>query len=428
MKKLQILRGFVLGAIGIMIPLYLMNYLLVNDVKSYTRIMFNELYHQDNIDVLFLGSSHSYRSINPQIIDEMWDKNTFNGGTSSQTLDGSYVILKEAVKYNKIDKVYLEVFYTMMGNTYSQRTEITPVYIISDYLRPSIDKYVYMLTAIPKEHYVEGFVKCRRSWKKIFQKDYINDLVMMKQTDAYKKYEYVGYENEGYIGKGYVGNYTKVGKGAFIYEGDFVPVRDNRWSEDDIRYLKKIKKICEDNDIELVLYSAPISDFRLCNVANYDNYVRQVNDLAIDLGVEYYDFNLCNSETLALNEEHFYDDNHLNLAGGEIFSKCFAVVMTDDNKEKYFYDSYQEKMEGMNAVLLGTIVKKNEDILEIQAVHNKEMDINYLIEVVNGAETRNYFGKGDMVEISIQEGDESVSIKFYDSENINILYTEYKLQ
>lgn len=54
-------------------------YLLVDDVNSYTRIMMHQLYTCDeNIDVLFVGSSHVYRSFIPEITDEGFGCYTFN--------------------------------------------------------------------------------------------------------------------------------------------------------------------------------------------------------------------------------------------------------------------------------------------------------------------------------------------------------------
>ncbi len=69
-------------------------YMVIDDSKSYTRIMMHEFYHsQENIDVLYLGSSHCYRSINPEISDKLFDKNTFNAGSSKQSFDASYALL-----------------------------------------------------------------------------------------------------------------------------------------------------------------------------------------------------------------------------------------------------------------------------------------------------------------------------------------------
>ena len=50
----------------------LWRYLLTDDVDSYTRIMMHQLYTSEkNIDVVFVGSSHVYRSLVPEITDKI---------------------------------------------------------------------------------------------------------------------------------------------------------------------------------------------------------------------------------------------------------------------------------------------------------------------------------------------------------------------
>lgn len=62
-------------------------YLLSDDASSYTRVTFHEMYEQDNIDILFVGSSLCYKGFIPEIFDEKLGLNTFNAGTSGQHLD-----------------------------------------------------------------------------------------------------------------------------------------------------------------------------------------------------------------------------------------------------------------------------------------------------------------------------------------------------
>ncbi len=167
-------------------------YILIDDINSYTRVTFHEMYEQDNIDVLFVGSSHCYRSFIPEIFDKELRLNTFNGGTSSQMLDGSRMVIKEAARYYDVQHIYLELYYNQAfsASSYQDRTDMTQTYIISDYLKPSWDKVQYLLNASSKEHYPNSFVIARRNWSNFFDADYVKDLIILKGTDAYKNYEY----------------------------------------------------------------------------------------------------------------------------------------------------------------------------------------------------------------------------------------------
>ena len=61
------------------------DFLLVDDVHSYSRVMLQELYADaGNIDTLFLGSSHCYRSVDPAQVDAALGTHSFNAGSSQQ--------------------------------------------------------------------------------------------------------------------------------------------------------------------------------------------------------------------------------------------------------------------------------------------------------------------------------------------------------
>ena len=64
MKMLRKLSAVLLFAALTLAVLAAANFLLVDDVHSYSRAMLQELYADaGKIDTLFLGSSHCYRSV-----------------------------------------------------------------------------------------------------------------------------------------------------------------------------------------------------------------------------------------------------------------------------------------------------------------------------------------------------------------------------
>ena len=63
----------------------LLNFLLVDDLHAYSRVTLGEYYAQaDAVDTVFVGSSHSYRSFDPDTIDPILGSHSFNLGTSQQ--------------------------------------------------------------------------------------------------------------------------------------------------------------------------------------------------------------------------------------------------------------------------------------------------------------------------------------------------------
>lgn len=334
----------------------ILHYILTDDTNSYTRIVFHEMYEQENIDVLFVGSSHCYRSFIPAIFDEELGKNTFNIGTSSQSLDGSYMIIKEAAKYNDIKHIYLELYYNVAFAKYKERTDLTQTYIISDYLKPSLDKVEYLLNASTKTHYPNSFIVARRNWSKLFDIGYIKNLLSKKRTNDYKNYEYtyINGDTEWYGGKGYFTNNETIKDWNYFSHRGWEPIDLNNFSEDWFNSLQDIITFCDQKGISLTFVSAPMPNFLITALENYDDYVMLVQDIIANTDVDYYDFNLCKEEYFPNTSSLFKDADHMNHYGAEAFSHLFADFINGEIPEdKLFYDSYKEKIEHLDPTVFG---------------------------------------------------------------------------
>ena len=400
-KKITKKIAFPVAVILFVVVLWLTNqfftWLLLDDVSRYTRVTLHEMYTQENIDVLFIGSSHCYRSLDTEITDEIFGKNTFNAGTSSQQLDGSYALLVEAGKSNDIEQVYLELYYNVVGNVYENRTDLTSTYIISDYMKPSLNKISYLINASTSEYWANSFFPARRNWSKLFESMYVSKNVTKKLQDSYQNYEYPSSSNEYYAGKGYVANTTEIVNNNFSNEGHFASISENAFSEDSLNSLLQIITYCGKNDIELVIYSAPMPEFRLVDVGNYDDYIEQVSALCATYGILYYDFNLCREEYFSFDCSYFKDSDHLNKNGAEVFSELFATFFTGGvNESDLFYESYEEKINTKEPQTYGIIytIDTTESVKTITLNPVQSGDVTAYYTVLKQAGT-----EGEYVEI-----------------------------
>lgn len=360
-KKTLIVIEIVAFISALLIINRILSFLLISDSSSYTRVTLHELYGQDNIDVLFLGSSHCYRSLDPAITDEIFEANTFNAGTSSQNLDGSYTLLVEAGKNNNLQRVYVEMYYSIAGTTYKERTEMTSTYIISDYMHPSLNRFFYLINAGAPECLINSFIPARRNWYKIFDGMYVINTVSSKLEDSYRRFEYPVGTGEYYAGKGYVAS-TEQLKGGFSNKGHYGEIPANIFSEDDLKYLDKIINYCRKNNIEVTFFTAPMPDFRLVDIGNYDEYISQMNEFTAKYDVEYFDFNLCKKNYFSYQSDYFKDNSHLNALGAEKFSKIFANFFNGNiSEEDLFYSSYAEKADEQGMQMYGIIYSVEED-------------------------------------------------------------------
>ena len=65
---------------------------------------------KNTLDIVFLGSSHSYTTYYPEMVDNELKINSFNMASNSQCIDQLYFNLKEILKYQKPKIVYIELF------------------------------------------------------------------------------------------------------------------------------------------------------------------------------------------------------------------------------------------------------------------------------------------------------------------------------
>lgn len=359
MKKIRQWGRRVLAVSLFVVCLLLVNegfrFLLIDDTESYTRITLHEMYEQDNIDVLFLGSSHSYRSIVPDIMDQEWQVNTFNCGTSSQQTIASYHLLKEAEKRNEISRVYMEIYYDILNDNEEYRSP-TAAYIVSDYMKPSLNRLQFLWNTGGKDYLAHGLILGRRNWDRLFDGEYLINNLREKCSDDYRNYAYIKADNEDYAGKGFVYNREAIISGSFSAKQTFAPVEDTCIAPQNQKYLNKIIDYCKENEIELTFYSAPVSDFRLAGCGNYDSFSEQIENFLAGKGVAYYDFNLCKSNYLMLKDDCFKDDHHLNGKGAELFSEAFASFFAENpDSSEVFWDNYTQKLEKEEKRVFGVV-------------------------------------------------------------------------
>ncbi|MBQ4514564.1 MAG: hypothetical protein II969_16345 [Anaerolineaceae bacterium] len=326
-------------------------WLLIDDTQSYTRLMMHEFYEQENIDNLFVGSSHCYAALDPAVTDKVFGANSFNAGSSLQALDASFALIREAAERYDLKHIYLEMYYLMMSNdNYKERDQLTGTYIISDYMRPSFNKAKFLFEASAPKYYVNSFLPARRNWEKLLHPSEVLALIREKQKEAYRNYEPIG----GYRAKGFVSNQGEIPNGILLDTAGFDSIHTKSASPDWLKTLREIINYCEKKGISLTLFSAPMTLFQTAGVGNYDDYIELINHLIEGTNAEYVDFNLCREEYFDQTPDLFADAGHLNERGAEVFSQLFASHFSGAiAKDELFYESMAEKIAAHGPDILG---------------------------------------------------------------------------
>ncbi len=363
-------------------------FMLKDDVNSYSRVLTHEFYSQDNIDILFCGASHVSHGIDSRISDKAFGKNTFSTGTPSQGINGTYAIIQQALKSYKISKIYLECDFAVACRAGAAPKKMgTADFIVSSFLRDSKIKTQFILENSSPSNILNAVLPIGKDKLiTLSPKKFLNKCKSLL-NGYYFEYKY-SESDAGYAGKGCVLNYDAIEDGSFSNDESelpFYPVSEY-WKS----YIKRICDLCKENNVEVVFYAMPGSDFYLHEKGNYDDFYFAVKDFLAGLGYDYYDFNLCKPD-YAFSDHHYSDDNHFNQAGVEQFSRVFCDFFTGQiSKKDLFYDSYAEKIAAQNDRIYGLIYHFSDDkkSLLIEPVKNHVVSsrITYDVYALCGSE------------------------------------------
>jgi hypothetical protein len=259
-------------------------YSRISDIKNY-----------NNVDILILGSSHAYRGFDTRIFSKNGYK-TFNLGSSAQT-----PIQTKAFLDRYLDKLNPKlIIYEVYPNTFALDGVESSLDIIAN------DKNDF--------HSLEMAFKINniKTYNTLVY-GFICDL--LGSNTSFSEPSIKGDDN--YISGGFVEK-----KLSFYQPKDFkkekLLLRDSQ-----LESFSKIVQLLKTKKIKLILVYAPIPKvnyYRVINSKYFDSIMRK--------HATYYNFN----ELISLNDSlHFYDSNHLNQNGVEIFNKELIELL---NKNK----------------------------------------------------------------------------------------------
>ncbi len=248
---------------------------------SYTRL--NEAKKITDIDVLLLGDSQAYRGFDPRIFKSS-GIHMFNMGTSGQTPVQTQLLVSR----------YLQ--------------KINPKVIIFQ-VSP------LMFSSLGVESSIDIFSNDTNDRLSIEMAYKINN-IMTYNTLLFSVYEnsmsgYSEYKEEKQKGEDLYIN------GGFVQKDISVQHRFNKLNTDfklnkkQLKYFDEIIRLIKSKNIKIYFVQTPISKSLYNRVTVMDEF----NSLVKSYGL-YYNFN----DILDLDDSYFYDENHLNQKGVEIFN------------------------------------------------------------------------------------------------------------
>ncbi|RHR08887.1 hypothetical protein DWX58_08135 [Pseudoflavonifractor sp. AF19-9AC] len=289
---------------------------------------------EDNtIDVLALGSSQTIRSFSPMELYEDYGISSYCAGFEQNPVMCSYLWLEEAVKKQQISVVLFEVYelFKEPGEAYYRKT-------IDSLSSPSAKKEAIQLCEDgylqdSKLSYMFPILKYHSRYTELSEFDFMHG-----HTDFFRGYVLVA------------GKYLPASPAQPLPTDDetIAPVEFDPLA---LEYLEKIRELCEEEGIELVLFKSPVD----CAVEDWPGAYKTISAWAAQNGIPYIDFNLPSMvEEIQLDyTTDLYEFNHTTFKGAEKVSAYLGEYLWEhynlpDRRGDREYQDLDQLLEAYN--------------------------------------------------------------------------------
>ena len=264
---------------------------------------------KNDIDVIVVGSSNSFCTVNPLVLYEEYGIAAYDFGSSSQPMNISTLYIKEALKRQKPKIIALEVN-MIVGDHIGNDNEASLRWGYTN-IPLSIDKLKCIYQSVGRfdaEYfsYVFPIFRYHNRWKELSKTDYT---YFSKDKTNYTK---------GYLETQSVAEYA-INMSDYAYEGD-------AWiGEDNVVCLDEIVQLCRNNHVELLLFKSPRE--------NWHQYeTKAIRELADERGLCFVDYNelYANGELELDLAADFRDGDHLNDFGAKKVTMHFGAYLKEN--------------------------------------------------------------------------------------------------
>ena len=312
MKKLKV---FILIIVFLFLFIFINELFAQKYVTNFPEGSMIDDYYEDpeNHEVIILGDCEVYANFTPMVMYKNEGITAYVRGNSHQLIWQSYGLLKETLKY-EIPKV---VVLNVASLKVSEPEKEPYNRLLLDKMKWSKEKIAIIKSSMTEDESFISYIFPIIRYHSRYNELTLDDL---KYMFNHKVVTYNGYLINKEI-KGVSTLPTKKRLGSYTFKDNVID------------YLDKIRELCQENNIKLVLIKAP-SLYPYW----YTEYDNQVKDYANKYNLDYYNF-LDNIEEIGIDYSHdTYDGGlHLNLYGATKLSTYFGRIL----KDKYDLTDYR---------------------------------------------------------------------------------------
>ena len=265
---------------------------------------------ETNHDVLFIGDCEVFESFIPAILWEEYGISSYVRGGAQQLTWHSYYLLEDALRYETPKAVVFNVYALKYGEP--QREEYNRMALDGmewssvklDAIRASMTEDEDVLS------YLLPFLRFHSRWSELTAEDF---------TYAHKEKPLVS--DSGYL--------MQTGIIPADTQADFTPepLLDTNLPATAMDYLDRMRTLCEERGIQLILIKAPTNFWRY---HWYDEWDEQVEAYAAAHDLAYYNLIDVSDEIgLDMSVDTYDAGAHLNVYGAEKLTRYFGAILRD---------------------------------------------------------------------------------------------------
>ena len=300
----NLIKDFIFLAIFIILFYFCTNIFVLkgngygSDVISFYNLKNNSL------DAIFFGSSHSYASFSPDIIENETGLVSYNFATQQQPIYITYYYMIETLKTQKPKYFILDTLMLTIDDEYATEGVIRDEL---DKMKLSKNKIEAIKTRVKNKEerisYYLNIIKYHTRYNELN----LNDIKIGLTQ--------IGLKNRGFIS-------LPQNSEIMIDNTEILNIKEKeKISAKNLEYLEKIVKLAKENKITLIFVKTP------CNLT--EKQVKNINwlkEYAQENNIEFIDYNVL-IEELSLVNGDFYDYGHLSGTGAEKLSKNFSEYL-----------------------------------------------------------------------------------------------------
>lgn len=260
---------------------------------------------EDTVDVLFMGTSHVHEGIDPMYIYENSGITTYTLSGSQARFDTTYLALKEALKTQSPKILFLD----MSAIQYDKQLREAKIHLITDHISLPLDKIELVRNSEDEEltmlDVLFPLFRFHSRWNEIKASDF----------------QYATGDLDTTYTRGHYVDYTTITSEFHFYDEDGMT---SGITDRDRSYLDRLVALCEENDIELIMYKLPAPYWSL-------SLSESATEIAAEYGLEfwemYYEF-----DEIGLDVTTDFRDatDHLNQYGAEKISSYLMEYLEEN--------------------------------------------------------------------------------------------------